>query len=448
MRRLPFALALFMVPSLVSLVTACGGNITANAHEAEGDDGGIPLIVLPDAAPPSSHPRTPSQAEPPDASTDAGDDSSSAPAAPLGLTAVPLSVCVPNEYTAAVTVGTQTFEMALDTGSTTLGVASSDCSSCGVTPAYSPGKSAVDEHQTGMSDYGTGSWSGEIYRDTVSLAKGASAPVDLVAIDAQSQFFQPGMMCDSKISGMQGIIGFGPSASALQGTNAFFDQLIATTQVPDVFATELCATGGTLWLGGYDPAATTAAPQYTPLSTSLLSSYYYAVGLTSITVAGVSVPVASEQYPDSVVDTGTSVFMLPTSAFDAVTAAISASPGFQSVFGATASDGGADAGASPWFASPQDCVPLPGETKATLDAKLPPLTLVFGSNPGIEVQALPTESYMMTYEGYWCPTLYANEPGPEFPVASIIGSPVLRSNVVIFDRASSRVGFAPHKACD
>jgi hypothetical protein len=32
-------------------------------------------------------------------------------------------------------------------------------------------------------------------------------------------------------------------------------------------------------------------------------------------------------------------------------------------------------------------------------------------------------------------------------IAAILGAPILRSNVVIFDRANHRVGFAPHTAC-
>ena len=39
-----------------------------------------------------------------------------------------------------------------------------------------------------------------------------------------------------------------------------------------------------------------------------------------------------------------------------------------------------------------------------------------------------------------------NDPQP-FPLASILGAPVLRSNVVIFDRAKKRIGFAPHAPC-
>jgi hypothetical protein len=281
----------------------------------------------------------------------------------------------------------------------------------------------------------------------VSVGSTPSAPVDFVAIDTQSDFFTPAM-CDSTSGGMQGILGLGPSAAAITGTDAFFDQFVATYHVPDVFATELCDTEGTLWLGGFDPTFTTAAPQYTPLADSFISQYYYAVNLASITVAGTSVPVGSDQYPDSVVDTGTSIFILPTTAFNAITTAIAATPAFQSLINsgdAGAPDGGVSAAAS-WFSDPDNCVSL-SSTKAELDAMLPPLTLVFGSSPSIQVQALPTESYLESYEGEWCPALYAMAPGPDFPLASIIGSPVLRSNIVIFDRANNRVGFAPHTAC-
>ena len=445
---------LLLTPALLG-VGACGGNVTPGGNDTinTDKDAGPLHLTLPDAG---SGRDTGTRTPPGVVDGSTGQPDVSLP--PLGLTVVPLAVCVPSQYTATVTLGgNATFQMALDTGSTTLGVASVKCTDCGVAPVYTPGKTASDTNQTGMSQYGTGSWSGEIYGDSVGLGGGATAPVDLVAIDSQSQFFEP-TMCDSKIAGVQGIIGFGPSASAIPGTNAYFDQLVATRQVPDTFATELCDTSGTLWLGGYDPTFTTAAPQYTPLAGGILSQYYYSVNLASITVAGVSVPIATPQYSDSVVDTGTSIFILPTTAFNAIANAIAATPGYQTVFGTgpadagtPSADGGTDAAApapnTSWFSNPDNCVQL-SATKAELDAMLPPLTLVFGSNPGIEVQALPTESYLQAYDGSWCPSLYATDPGPDFPIASIIGSPVLRSNIVIFDRANQRIGFAPHTACD
>jgi Eukaryotic aspartyl protease len=359
------------------------------------------------------------------ANDDGGSDAGS-------VVAVPLSACIPTVYTAPVTIGSQTFQLTVDTGSTTLGVASKSCTSCGVSPTYSPSTSAVDQKQTATSQYASGSWSGEIYQDGVSAGSAPGVQVDLVAIDQQSQFFVPSQ-CDSTSGGYQGIVGFGPPGSALQGTNGYFDQFVAADNVPNIFATQLCDSEGTLWLGGYDPSAMTAAPVYTP-EISAIDAYYYAVELDSITVNGTSIPVASGTFSDSLVDTGTSVWILATPAFDALTSAIASSPNFTSLFGS--------AGAS-WFSNPGNCTAL-SKTKAEIDAALPPLTLVFGST---SVQAAPTESYLLAAGGEWCPALYAVSPGPNFPVASILGSPVLRSNIVIFDRQSKRIGFAPHKPC-
>jgi hypothetical protein len=373
--------------------------------------------------------------------TDAGADASlddaaadQAADAPMGPPAIPLSSCVPTVYTVQATIGTQQFQLTLDTGSTTLGVASTSCSTCTeATPKYKPGSTAVDEHSMAMSVYGSGEWTGEIYQDSVSLGSEASVPLKLVAIDSQADFFGP-IHCDSKSGGFQGILGLAPAASALPGTNAFFDEVVAKQHVPNVFAIELCDSGGTLWLGGYDETFATGAPTYVPLS-GFVSQLLYGVPLTSISVDGMSAPIASASFTDSIVDTGTSQFIIPTAALTTISGAIAASPKFGEIFGS-----GVDAS---FFASPTNCAPI-SQTKAEIDAALPPLTLVFGS---ASVQALPTESYLVPYQGQWCNTLYAMDPSNNFPVAAILGSPVLRSNLIIFDRAKKRIGFAPHKPC-
>ncbi len=355
------------------------------------------------------------------------------------VTAVPLRSCVPTEYTMPVTIGgSQMFQLVLDTGSTTLGVAAAGCSCGGASPVYTPGPSAVDQKQMATSQYAIGSWSGEVYQDSVSLGSSASAPVNFVAIGSQSNLFVP-VMCDSKSGGMQGIAGFGPVAASLPGTTSFFDAYVATTNVADVFATELCETTGTLWLGGFDPAATTAPPQYTPLAADVTSTLYYAVNLASITVNGTSVDMGSgAQLPDSVVDTGTSVFLLNALAYNGVTAALESDAMFTQLFGAS------------FFpavnAQSPNCVSLT-QTKAQLDAALPVLTLTFGSNPGISVRAVATESYLFDYGGQWCAAMLGAEANTLGSFAGIMGSPVLRSNVVIFDRAQKRIGFAPHAPC-
>jgi hypothetical protein len=354
-----------------------------------------------------------------------------------GLQAIPLYSCSLDgiAYTVGATIGSQQFQLTVDTGSTTLGVASSSCSGCDVTPEYTPGATAVDQKKTASSQYGTGSWTGEIYKDTVALPPTATTPLEFVAIDTQSMFFEP-IPCDSKSGSMQGIVGFAPVAAALPGTQGLMDQFAATQKVPNIFATKLCDTGGSLWLGGFDPSATTAAPQYTPFTTQFFDLGYYGVNLVSIEVNGTTVPVASGTYADSLVDTGTSIFALNTTTYDALTAAIGSDAAFTKEFG----------GAS-FFSAATPCA-TSSATKATLDATMPGLTLTFGSNPAITVQATATESYLFSAEGEgWCSAIQGFDQSNEAPVAAIMGAPVLRSNVLVFDRAQKRLGFAPHTAC-
>jgi hypothetical protein len=421
-RFLPFVSTLALLGT-----AACGGQTGTNNSPTVGGDSGAPGNG--DAA-------TDARADGPaehEAAAEAGEDAGG------NAVAVPLSSCVPIVYTMPATIGgSQMFQMILDTGSTSLGVAATGCMCGGVTPVYTPGPTAVDQKQMANSMFGTGMWTGEIYQDSVSLGTSLTAPTKLVAIGSQTNFFEP-LMCDSKSGGMQGIVGFGPSAAAVAGTNGFFDQYVATNNVPDVFATELCDTTGTLWLGGFDPTAMMGPVQYTPLAADVSSTYYYTVNLASITLNGTNVPVGSgAQLPDSVVDTGTSVFILNATAYNALTAALQGDGMFQQLFGASF---------FPAVNSQTPACKTLTQTKAQLDAALPELTLNFGSSPGIAVKAVATESYLFSYDGQWCSALFGADSNTLGPIAGIMGSPVLRSNIVVFDRAQKRIGFAPHAAC-
>ncbi len=186
-----------------------------------------------------------------------------APAPASSLVAVPLEECTPLVYTAPVVIGSQTFQLTVDTGSTTLGVASSKCTNCNVNPLYTPGATAVDQMQPASSQYGSGSWTGEVYKDSVGFMSDPMIPLNFAAITTQTNFFGP-VMCHSGGS-YQGILGLDRASAELPGTNAFFDQYVAAKGIANVFATELCDTSGTLWFGGYDTSVATAAPQYTPV---------------------------------------------------------------------------------------------------------------------------------------------------------------------------------------
>jgi hypothetical protein len=130
---------------------------------------------------------------------------------------------------------------------------------------------------------------------------------------------------------------------------------------------------------------------------------------------------------------------LSASAFAPLTSALAANPQFKALVGENAK----------WFDNPdgESCKKL-SKSKDELDQALPPLTLTFGTGANaIAVSALPTESYLAEYDGTWCSTLVSFDPSAELPLASVIGAPLLRSNVVIFDRENQRIGFAPHSPC-
>ncbi len=469
---------------LASAVSACGSSTAASGPGQK--DGGATTgstgttIATPtsssgpttttstSASPTTSSSRTSSSATSSAATPDAGghdaggqdaslhDAASPEADAPPGaptLLAVPLSACGDLSYQGTVTIGgSQQFQMSIDTGSTTMAVAASACTNCGVTPEYTPGPGATDTMQPVTAGYGAGNfgWDGTIYLDGVSLGAEPATPLDFAAITTQMMFFEGAVCKNAPMPGQQGILGLAPAASAATGTQGYFDQFLVTyPNVPNVFATELCPTEGTLWLGGYDATHTTAAPQYTPLFADGETAGYYTVALTSIQVEGTTIPVASATYPTSFVDTGTTALILLTPTFNSLVQALSANAAVQQILGAGSGDAGANA--MTFFTSAAggslgECLTL-AQSAADLDAMLPPMTLVFGSSPAISVQAAATESYLFQYGTQWCSTLESLAPGDLGPLAATVGAAVLRSSVVIFDRGNQRMGFAPHTAC-
>lgn len=379
----------------------------------------------------------------PDSGSAMDSGSSDAAAVPVATAsaAVPLSACKNAKYTLAATIGTQTFDLALDTGSTSLGVASASCTDCsdaGVAPMYAPGPSAIDQGTQASSQfvYGNG-WSGEIYQDDVALTPQTKVPVKLVAISTQDQFFD-GTPCNSASGGLEGIVGFAPAGDEASGTNGYFDQFVATTNAPDMFAVELCGSKGMLWLGGYDSSFTTAAPVYTPMLPSF-APQAYAVNLASITIDGTTVPVGTPQYPAAIVDTGTPVFVLQQNAFDVVTQSIAKNAQFASLYGDASVFQG------------ENCVVLT-QTEEEIDAMFSPLTLTFGSSPAVTVQMPATQSYLQnpTFDqpSTWCTALSGAASSASFPASAILGVAALHSSVVIFDRQNQQIGFAPHTSCN
>jgi hypothetical protein len=142
-----------------------------------------------------------------------------------------------------------------------------------------------------------------------------------------------------------------------------------------------------------------------------------------------------------VVDTGTSTFLLTTTAYTGVVNAITGSAGYKSL-GASTNGLFPAAGSSGSIS----CANL-AKTAEQLDAILPPMTFTFGTNPPVNVTATASQSYLFPLQGEWCSGLSAVPANEIAPLASIFGSPMHRSSIIIYDRANNQIGFAPHKSC-
>jgi hypothetical protein len=374
-------------------------------------------------------------------STDAGagpaayDGSYEVPLGPT-YTAV-LSGCGGPGYAAPFQLGGQTYQLTIDTGSGTLAVASSTCTNCGVTPGYVPGPAATDDMQQVSDMYVGGSWQGEAYTESVQIGSVVPVNMKIASIQSQMGFIdQKGCGLGTVPFAPQGIVGFGPADLAVAGTDAFVTKAIAAGGFPYFFAIEVCPQGGQLMLGGVDPAIAglTGPAVYTPMT---MSSYYNVV-LNDLRFGGSSLNFGTSAFGDVAVDTGTSVLALPPAAFQALVSAIEGNTAYSTAFDNKRG----------WLGT-TTCV-TSSLTPAQMDAQLPALTFEFPSMDGVgmtELTLKATQSYLppTVSQGstFYCSGIYSNPLGS----GTILGTSVMLSQMVVFDLAGSRIGFAPQAYC-
>ncbi|HEV7558794.1 MAG TPA: pepsin-like aspartic protease [Kofleriaceae bacterium] len=324
-------------------------------------------------------------------------------------------------YMVSVQVGGQTFALDADTGSTTLGVAATACTSCAVTPKYTPGATAMDMGTTSSSTYGDGtSWSAENFSDTVELVgEGSNVNMRFGSIQMQNGFFRGNID--------QGIIGFGDPIIALAGTDSFVTKRTAAGDKAE-FAFQLCPTSGTMWFGGYDSSATAAGPQFSPMVAISRTQPFYEVTISKATIGTTALSLSG----GAVVDTGTSVMIVPPAVETKLLSSITSSAGYTAIFGAQQ-------------LTDQNCVDPGTHTNAEIDAMLPPFTITLpgaAGNPPFTLSLPATQSYLLAQQGAMCLGVIGASGVPV-----ILGDTVLRPFITIFDVENKQIGFAPQKGC-
>jgi Eukaryotic aspartyl protease len=350
---------------------------------------------------------------------------------------VPLTGCGGPGYAASFAIGSQTFELSVDTGSSTLAVASTLCSNCDVSPSYAPGPKATDDKEQISQTYAIGSWDADIYTDSVQLSGGpAAVTMDFGAIETQTGFFVGGGCGLGSVAyAPQGIVGFGPPDLAIMGTDSFLSKYFASGTMRRLFAAEFCPMGGQLMVGGMDAVrgAVNGPTVYTPMA----NSRYYGVALDDVALGGATLGFGPSDFGVAAVDTGSSVLALPSHVYQALASKLANDGAFMSAFG----------GKTSWLGT-TTCVPS-SMTREELDAQLPQLTLTFPKVGGgtIALARTATQSYLAPTSSneteYYCSGIYENPTA----TGTILGTAAMLGEMVIFDLDNLQIGFAPQTYC-
>ncbi|KAF7985427.1 hypothetical protein HWV62_5149 [Athelia sp. TMB] len=209
-----------------------------------------------------------------------------------------------DSYVAAVKVGSQTFSLIVDTGSSNTWVGASTKLNGGT----STGKSI-------SVSYGSGSFSGTEYTDSVSIGS-ASVSSQSIGVASTATGF----------TGVDGIVGFGPvdltllTVSGTLTVPTFLDNLksqgtISTEALGVYFAPESGSdtddANGELTFGGADSSKYTGSITYTAKATSGTVSSYWGIAVSSISFGGQTIGSGLQ----AIVDTGTTLIYIPSTAY-------------------------------------------------------------------------------------------------------------------------------------
>ncbi|NXB15836.1 CATD protein, partial [Rhagologus leucostigma] len=320
------------------------------------------------------------------------------------------------QYYGLIGIGTppQNFTVIFDTGSSNLWVPSVHCSvldiACMMHHKYNSAKSSsyVKNGTKFAIHYGTGSLSGFLSQDTVTLRD----------LKIQGQIFgeatkQPGMTFIA--AKFDGILGLAYPRISVEGAEPFFDNVMKQKLVDEnVFSFYLNrdpsgSPGGELVLGGTDPKYYKGEFHWV----NVTRKAYWQIHMDSVDVAnGQSV---CQGGCEAIVDTGTSLITGPSKEVKKIQAAIGAKPLIKDE-----------------YVVPCEKVPT-----------LPNITMTLGGKPYVltgneYILKVGTRTEMICMSGF----SGLDIPPPGGPLW-ILGDVFIGPYYSVFDRDNNRVGFAP-----
>jgi len=207
-------------------------------------------------------------------------------------------------YIAETTVGSQTFDLIVDTGSSNTWV--------GATTKFKAGSSGKSTGDSVSVSYGSGSFSGTEYTDSVSIG-GTGASSQSIGVAKTATGF----------TGVDGIVGFGPvdlTESTVSGKSSvptFMENLVSEGVISKnilgvsfaaLSGSESSASDGELTFGGVDSSKYTGSITYTTAVAP-----YWGVSVSKFEFGSTSL---GSTTASGIVDTGTTLLYVPTSVYD------------------------------------------------------------------------------------------------------------------------------------
>jgi len=386
------------------------------------------------------------------------------------------------DYAVNVSIGSQVFQVIVDTGSSTFAVAAAPGDGC---REYYNGPCT---NQNVTQFYGSGSWLGNVCMGMEVTLAGlwAGSPL-FVGITEQGNFFT---QCSNETSGIvnDGIVGMA-YPSLIEGFDGIplFDSVVKMTGVPNIFSIQCCgwkggeAASGQLVLGGVDTRLYTGEFQYTPIT----KHEWFCVEMVDVYVEGHSTlpPIPARPCLDTFPPV--SCFFFPCG-FDAAFCSdgictcnagtcYNATEGSCSpLLPASLQQSSAANGKVLQRASQADCPAIidSGTSEIILTPEhyyrvmhiLQPMAnrlmrsahciveSMLGSFPNVIIKlggnvtlsVPPTTYFQPRPDGSGCYLLFI---GQAFQNQSIIGQPLMEAYYTVFDKEHDRIGFAPIAGC-
>jgi len=357
---------------------------------------------------------------------------------------IPLKGCAAIDFIARIEIDGTLYPVIVDTGSSTLIIASSYCTGCSVQACSECSSSPVSPllpinvtpgtQPTLSGTYGSGA-SYEAYLVTANVTLGnLTTEMSLAALSQVSgSLFGSYLDCScsfvpsaTTVAANVGIMGMAYAGLGEDGTNSFADNAGIS-----MFSVLYCSTtSAQLYINELPLSTNPAALVYADVQLNNGQLDYYQVELNSIEVTGVASWQLNQQ--NALVDTGTTNLVLPNPWFQDVVDALVGTTEWQTLLpGVTAS----------FFTNNQECI---CRNVSDWNNLLPSIRLSLPNQVTLTMQPISGYLRTVTESGL----NYCFVPGLQSGDLIVLGHSLLNQYLTVFDRSTSpnRVGWLPTTA--